>query len=264
MSLALNLTALVTLVPASLLAIRPSAVVGPRFWLAILVALVGALGWSISRLAGHWDPGLGVALWISVAATLLVFAAVVLIRPWAARLICLLGPYLLLLGTLAMVMDEPGPVGVVGSLPGAWVVLHVGVSLATYALATIAAVAGLSVVLKEQALKAKREGGWPAGLPAVADADRLQFQLLLLALIVLGVGIATGMALEWSETGRLLALDHKTVLVLVSFAVVAAVLGLHARSGLRGRRAARAVLVVYLLLTLAYPGVKAVRALLLA
>lgn len=263
MSLALNLSALAALVPASLLAVRPVTGAGPRLWLALAVAAVGAVGWSVARLAGHWDPSLGVALWISVAATVLVFAAVVLVRPWAGRLVSLLGPYLLILAVLATLTDEPAPPGVVASLPGGWVVVHILVSLTTYALATVSAVAGLAVMLKESALKSKREGGWRASLPAVVDADRLQFRLLLLALVVLGFGIASGMVLELSETGQLLAFGHKTVLTLASFAVVAVVLGLHAWSGLRGRRAARAVLVVYLLLTLAYPGVKAVQSLLL-
>ena len=263
MSLALNLSALAALVPASLLAVRPGSGAGPRLWLAIAVAAVGAVGWSAARLADHWDPSLGVALWVSVAAILVVFAATVLVRPWAGRLASLLGPYLLAVAALATLADEPAPAGVVGTLPEAWVIVHIAVSLATYALATLAAVSGLAVVLKEGALKAKREGGWRAALPAVADADRLQFQLLLLALVVLGVGIVSGMALELSETGRLLELDHKTVLSLATFAVVGAVLALHAWSGLRGRRAARAVLVIYLLLTLAYPGVKAIRGLLL-
>lgn len=263
MSLALNLSALASLIPAALMALRPESGAGPRLWAAVLIAGVGAIGWSVNRLLGHWDPGLGTALWISVAATLVVYAGTVLVRPWAGRLICLLGPYLLLVALLATMTARPTPAGVVDSLPSAWVVIHILVSLTTYALATLAAVAGLAVVLKEAALKAKNEDGWRAGLPAVADADRLQFQLLLMALVVLGVGIASGTVLELSETGRPLILDHKTVLSVIAFAVVATILVLHARSGLRGRRAARAVLLVYLLLTLAYPGVKAVHALLL-
>jgi len=260
MSLALNLSALASLVPASLLALRPANASGPRFWLALTVALAGALGWSVSRLSGHWDAGLGVALWVSVSATLLLFAAIVLVRPWAGRLIYLLGPYLLLLGTLATLADTPRPAGIVSSLPETWVVMHVAVSLATYAFSTLAAVAGLSVVLKERALKAKRDGGWRASLPTVADAETLQFTLLLLALVVLGCGILTGSVLKWVEMRSLLSFDHKSILSLAAFVVVATVLALHAWSGLRGRRAARAVLVVYLLLTLAYPGVKAVQA----
>ncbi|GHD47444.1 cytochrome c biogenesis protein [Thalassobaculum fulvum] len=264
MSLALHLSALAALVPAALLAVRPVSGSGPRLWLALAVAAAGAFGWSAVRLSGHWDPNLGVALWISVAASIVVFAAVVAVRPWAGRLVSLLGPYLLVMAILGTLTDEPAPEGAVAALPGGWVIVHILVSLATYALATVAAVAGLAVTLKERALKAKREGGWRGSLPSVVDADQLQFQLLLIALVVLGLGIATGMVLELDETGRLLVLDHKTILTFASFAVVAAVLALHAWSDLRGRRAARAVLVVYLLLTLAYPGVKAVHSLLLA
>jgi ABC-type uncharacterized transport system permease subunit len=54
----------------------------------------------------------------------------------------------------------------------------------------------------------------------------------------------------------LLRLDHKTVLVLATFVVIVALLWLHFRRGLSGRRAARYILVAYLLLTLGYPGVK--------
>src|SRR3546814_3788736 len=55
MSLALNLSALAALVPASLLAIRPGTSGGPRLWLALVVAAAGAVGWSVVRLSGHWD-----------------------------------------------------------------------------------------------------------------------------------------------------------------------------------------------------------------
>jgi ABC-type uncharacterized transport system permease subunit len=70
--------------------------------------------------------------------------------------------------------------------------------------------------------------------------------------------VLTGMALYYLIEGRLLALDHKAVLSLLAFVVIGALLALHARTGLRGRRAARLVLVAYLLITLAYPGVKLV------
>ena len=72
------------------------------------------------------------------------------------------------------------------------------------------------------------------------------------------------MALEWNETGRLLIGDHKTLLSLAAFAIIGLVLLLAAQRGLRGRRAARVVLVAWLLLTLAYTGVKFVTDILLA
>jgi len=57
-------------------------------------------------------------------------------------------------------------------------------------------------------------------------------------------------------SGRILLLDHTTLFSVLAFAVIGVLLGLHYGSGLRGRRAARWVLVAYLLLTLAFLGVK--------
>jgi ABC-type uncharacterized transport system permease subunit len=74
--------------------------------------------------------------------------------------------------------------------------------------------------------------------------------------IVLALGLATGMALQWKESGALLKFDHKTVLTVAAFAVIGGLLWAHFKSGLRGRKAARIVLLAYLLLTLGYPGVK--------
>ena len=51
------------------------------------------------------------ALWISVAASIVVFAAVVAVRPWAGRLVSLLGPYLLVMAILGTLTDEPAPEG---------------------------------------------------------------------------------------------------------------------------------------------------------
>ena len=50
--------------------------------------------------------------------------------------------------------------------------------------------------------------------------------------------------------------SHKTAFSLATFAVIGMLLVLHHRVGIAGRRVARYVLLAYLLLTLAYPGVK--------
>ena len=51
------------------------------------------------------------------------------------------------------------------------------------------------------------------------------------------------------------ALDHKTILSIAAFVVLGILLLLQHGSGLRGRAAALFVLIVYLLITLAFPGV---------
>ena len=73
---------------------------------------------------------------------------------------------------------------------------------------------------------------------------------------MLAIGLATGMALQYGETGKLLIIDHKTILTITAFVVIGGLLAAHFKTGLRGRQAARIVLLAYLLLTLGYPGVK--------
>jgi ABC-type uncharacterized transport system permease subunit len=62
----------------------------------------------------------------------------------------------------------------------------------------------------------------------------------------------------------MMVFDHKVLFTLVAFFVIGALLVAHYRFGIRGRRAARVVLVAYLLMTLGYPGVKFVTDVLVA
>ncbi len=137
-------------------------------------------------------------------------------------------------------------------------------SLTTYGLCTLAAVAAAAVVLQERALKRKRPTALSRALPSVSDATVLQVRLLAVSEAVLALGIVTGMAREYLSSARLLEFDHKTLLSFLAFLVIGLLLVLHQRTGLRGQRAARIILLAYLLLTLAYPGVKFVTDVLIA
>ena len=64
------------------------------------------------------------------------------------------------------------------------------------------------------------------------------------------------MATQLGESGVFIVFDHKTILTITAFLVIGGLLAGQALSGVRGRLAARMVLVAYLLLTLGYPGVK--------
>ena len=94
----------------------------------------------------------------------------------------------------------------------------------------------------------------PKTNPDAVKFDRLSYDEYLAR--DLKVADATGIAIDWVEYRTLLRFDHKTVLSLLAFAAIGVLLIMHHRTGLRGRRAARYVLMAYLLLTLAYPGVK--------
>ena len=88
------------------------------------------------------------------------------------------------------------------------------------------------------------------------DSEALELQMLRAAESVLGLGILTGMATLYFETGRVMVFDHKTLFSLLAFGIIAVLLVMRTRTGVRGRQAARFVLLAYLFLTLGYPGVK--------
>ncbi len=257
-SLLLSLTALVALVPVALVA-GPSTPAAPadwRYWAMLGVAVAGPALWVTVEVTPQWRTGIAAALWLIVATTMALFALLAIASPAVRRLTTLLVAYLLVLGVVATVWqhapERPLPAG----SPAAWLQAHIFLSLAAFGLLTLAAVAGAGVFIKERAIRAKRLGTLAQRLPAVADGEVLQVRLLIASEGALALALATGASMEWLERRALLRLDHKTVLSLAAFALIAALLLLHRGAGISGRRAARFVLVAYLLITLAYPGVK--------
>jgi ABC-type uncharacterized transport system permease subunit len=261
MELMLNMAALAALVPAALLAAFQKRDDGddPRggvFWPLVLVALAGALSWTWVQFAGGWRTGLASALWLTVAGAYAIYAVLSVASVAVARLLPLFAPYGFLLGIFATVWAQAPGRAVGAELPDSWLGVHIVISVVTYALFTLAAVAGLGVVLQERALKARAPSTLTAMLPAAADGETLQRRLMTAAAAVLGLGLASGMVIQAAKTGTLLALNHKTLLSLAAFAVIVGLIIMDRVSGFGGRRAARSILVAYLLLTLAYPGVK--------
>ena len=258
--LSLNLTALLSLLPAALiLPLRPRPARDVLFWLLLALAIAGPAAWAVRQLADSWNASLPATLWVGIAASAALFAAVALLDPQAWRLSPLLLPYLLVLGGFATVFSLLERRGNVAVPSAPWLATHIVVSVITVGLLTLAAVAALSSFLQVRTLKVKRPTRLSRMLPAVADSERLSERLLLISEAVLAVGLVTGMALERHETGSLLRMDHKTMLSLLAFAVIGVLLVGRRACGVRGQIAARVVLLAYLLLLLGYFGVKFVR-----
>ena len=255
-------SAIIALLPACLVALRQSHGRDSVFWAVLAVAVAGPLAWTIVRMQGAWRTDLSTTLWVTVSASMIVFALVAAATREGWRLLPLIAGYLCVLGVVAMLWQNAPERPLAGG--GTWVNIHIAVSIATYALVTIAAIAALAAVLHERALKTKRATRLSRLLPSVADCERLVVRLLVMGESVLAAGLASGMAARWGEHHSLLALDHKTILTIAAFLVIGALLVLHFRSGVRGRQAARLVLLGYLLLTLGYPGVKFVTDVILA
>ncbi len=255
--LVLNLSAVVALLPAALLGLRKETSRNSVYWLLLAVAVFGPFTTTIASLSGEWHTDLATSLWATISASMVLFAVISVLTREAWRLAPLLATYMIILGLSATIWSHAGEPQIMASAsPGPWIGLHIAVSVGTYGLVTIAAVAALGAVFQERALKTKQQTSLSRSLPSVADCDELVVRLLAVSQIVLALGLISGMALQFAESREILALNHKIVLTITAFVVIGGVLIAHYKSGLRGRKAARIVLLAYLLLTLGYPGVK--------
>lgn len=262
-STVLGLAAVLSIVPAAVASLWGPFKRDLRFWVLVLAAAVGTGAWAAAQARSGWETSFGEAIWVTVAGTLLLFLLLSALVRHAWQLSPVLLPYLILLALLATIWGQAPAQPLMGQAPPGWIVLHIVASVVTYVLLTLAAIAGAAVLMQERSLRTRRRHRLSQRLPSVADAERLELGLLLAAECVLGVGILSGIATQYFSNGTLLALDHKTVLTLIAFVVIGLLLIAHYRVGLRGRRAARLVLVGYLLVSLGYPGVKFVTDILL-
>lgn len=260
----LSLSALIALLPTAIQAYRGDGERSAIFWLLVIVSATGPLVLVVAAFAPGWRTGLAPALWLTITATIGVFAIVAMFAREGRRLAVLLYPYLMILGVIAVIWQGEAGRPMAGAAPSQWVYLHIAFSLATYAVLTLAAVAGVCAFLQERALKAKKETALTRTMPTLSAAEHLELRLLGITAVILLLGLLTGMAVQYFESGVLLIVNHKTLFSLATLAIVVALLIARRVSGLRGRKAARLVLLAYLLLTIAYPGVKFVTDVLIA
>jgi ABC-type uncharacterized transport system permease subunit len=257
------IAAISALLPLTILACRGRLERNVLGWLLLGAAVVGGSIPAIAELQSGWRAGLAASLHVTVAASLVVFAAAVVLHASTLRLAAMVGPYALLLialGWIASVFEVEPPIPVE---PGAWFAGHVLLAIAAYAALTLSALAACGVLLEERAFKARTDSWATRVLPPLSETEALQNALLKLAAILLLLALATGAANEFLIAGHAFAFTHKILLSFLGFGVVLVLLILHHRTGLRGRKAARWLLTGYLLLTLAYPGVKFVREILI-
>jgi ABC-type uncharacterized transport system permease subunit len=263
-SLAFNLAAVASMLPAALLPLRRSIARDVAFWALLGLAVAGPVLWAAWQLTDSWRTNLSADLWVGIAASQVLFAVVCSVHRQAWRLTPLLMPYLILLGLFACLFASAPGQPMAETAPSGWLDSHILLSVATLGLLTVAASAAVATFLQAAALKNKRPNRLTRMLPAVNDSERLFERLLLLSEAILGLGVLTGMATQFAESGSLLSLTHKTLLSLLAFAIIGALLIGRRVCGVRGQLAVRVVLVAYTLVILGYFGVKFVKQVLLS
>lgn len=257
--LILGISAILSLLPAAILPWRQGAAAsGSLFWACAMVALAGPLAVVGVTFDAGWQAGFSGSLWATIAVSAGAFLLVAFIHEEARKLAALLMPYLILLGTTALIASGQGQDAYSAEAPAGWIWLHIIFSLATYATLTLTAIAGLSAFIQERALKTKKRSALVTILPSLASSDALETSLLRISGVVLVIGFMSGMTVQYFIDGTVLELDHKTIFVSAALLVVIGLILARRFSGVRGRQAARYVMGAWLLITLAYPGVKLV------
>ena len=80
----------------------------------------------------------------------------------------------------------------------------------TYALLTLAALAGFSAFVQERSLKTKKYTFLNSAFPTLASSENLESRLLELSAFVLTIGLVTGITDQFLQTGSFFHLTHKT------------------------------------------------------
>jgi ABC-type uncharacterized transport system permease subunit len=138
--------------------------------------------------------------------------------------------------TLAGVMGTP--VEGFGSVRvrNAWLLVHVLVIIAGYAALLIAAAASIFYLVQERALKEKRAAA--VNLPALMTLDGLMTSSMGLGFVLMTLGVFTGSAWAFVESGTQWISDPKILLSLATWLFYLVLMYLRANSGWRGRKAA--------------------------
>ncbi len=139
---------------------------------------------------------------------------------------------------------------------------HLLISLAAYAMLTLAALHALMQIMLDRSLKKKRISKLVQSLPALVDIERHMFAQVKLATVLIAISILTGLVWQWVEYQHFALLNHKVLLALFSFGVLMLLQIKRQRASWPTSTASRTVLASYILLMLAYFGVKTIQALL--
>lgn len=134
--------------------------------------------------------------------------------------------------------------------------LHFVVAILAYALFTVAALHALFMLFVEKSL---HEGTLPSslqGLPPLLRIERLLFQLLGVAFVLLTLTLVSGVFFSETLFGKAFQMSYKTVFAVFSWVIFGGLLLGHWKFGWRGRIAIRWTLIGFVLLLLSYAGSK--------
>jgi len=137
---------------------------------------------------------------------------------------------------------------------------HLLLSLIAYALLTLATLHAIMHLLLDRALKRKQIGPIVQAMPSLLEVENHMYAQVGTAAWILGLGILSGLIWQWEELGHFSLLSHKVILATFSWIVLVALLGMRRRSAWQTKRAGWMVIAAYVLLLMAYFGVRLIQA----
>ncbi len=135
-------------------------------------------------------------------------------------------------------------------------VAHVLLSLAGYALLAIAAGHAAMQLWIDHALKHKRLGRLAGMLPALVEIERHLVAQLVLATVLVGASVLTGLMWQWEVFGRLRFFDHKVLFSLFGFGVLVLMLAKRQRARWSAATTSKVTLAAFAVILFAYFGVR--------
>ncbi|MEP7154631.1 MAG: cytochrome c biogenesis protein CcsA [Betaproteobacteria bacterium] len=134
--------------------------------------------------------------------------------------------------------------------------LHFVVAILAYSLFTVAALHALLMLFLEKRLHAGEMPASMQGMPPLLRVERLLFQLLGFAFVLLTVTLISGVFFSEDLFGKAFQVSYKTVFALLSWFIFGGLLIGHWKFGWRGRLAVRWTLIGFVALLLCYVGSK--------
>src|SRR2546425_10654878 len=140
-------------------------------------------------------------------------------------------------------------------LDSAWLPIHVVLSVLGDAVFALAFSASLLYLVQERRLKARRAPAALHYLPSLETLDRVNYRCLVWGLILLTLGIVSGIVWAHTAWGRFWSSDPKLVFSLVTWGIYVILLQGRMTAGWRGRWAATLTIAGFAVIVISLVGV---------
>jgi cytochrome c-type biogenesis protein CcsB len=141
------------------------------------------------------------------------------------------------------------------ALQSVWLPVHVTLAILGDAIFALAFSASLLYLVQEGRLKAHRGGRMLRGLPSLETLDRLNYTLLVWGLVLLTLGIVTGIVWAHTAWGPFWSKDPKLIISLATWGIYVILLQGRMSAGWRGRWAAQLTIAGFAVIVLSLVGI---------